>query len=62
MNKPKSKLEQCNCEQALYYKKMGRKLANAVMRYAIGNQEKYGDIYYLAEKIVPIANNLLKEK
>lgn len=53
-------MEQCNCEQALYYKKQARKLANAIKRYAQGDQEKYGTVIYLAKHVVSIANKILK--
>jgi hypothetical protein len=53
-------IEKCGCEEALYYKKMARKLANAIMRYATHeDQENYGNVY-LAEKIVPIADDIIK--
>ena len=55
-------LEQCNCEQALYYKKLSRKLANNVLKYCVNeNQGKYGTIFYLAEKIAPLAHQVLKK-
>lgn len=53
-------MEECNCDQALAYRKAGRKLAKAVMRYAVGNQDKYGSLFYLAENVVPLAENFLK--
>ena len=55
-------LEQCNCEQALYYKKLSRKLAHTIMKYCTHeNQEKYSTVHYSAEKIAPLARQVLKE-
>jgi len=52
-------IEPCNCDQALNYKEMAKKLAKNVVEYC--NEFKAGDgTEYLANHIAPVADDILK--
>jgi len=51
-------LEQCNCEQALNYKKLAKDLSIKILDYC--NREEFNNSEYLDSEIVPAANHIIK--